>query len=173
MSKIRTNLYLGSANNVKSIVKNPDSDGFTIFSCAKESLTKHDYKIGMYDGYNKNISTIFDEAVDYIKQNLDENKKLFVHCMAGISRSASVIIYYLMKYEGYTYEDAYTEVKDLRPVIKPNRFFEKHLRAVEKGIVCSSSDESSSIDDPICNLDKPCDLDKPDCPKVDKLIDPI
>lgn len=43
-----------------------------------------------------------------------------VHCAADISRSASVIIAYLMKYNNMNYDKAYKYVKDIRTCIKLN-----------------------------------------------------
>jgi atypical dual specificity phosphatase/dual specificity phosphatase 12 len=50
-----------------------------------------------------------------------------VHCYAGISRSASIIISYLMKKYNWSYEKAYNYVKNKRPIINPNRGFKKQL----------------------------------------------
>ena len=62
----------------------------------------------------------FEEAAAFIDQCLCENKKNYasgggnhkclVHCNAGQSRSASIIIYYLMT-KGHTLKQSYTYVK--------------------------------------------------------------
>ena len=43
------------------------------------------------------------ECLDYIRKG----KKTLVVCTAGISRSATVCIAYLMKYEGVSYDQAF------------------------------------------------------------------
>lgn len=55
------------------------------------------------------------------------NRKVFVHCAAGVSRSASFVIAYLMKSKLMPYLDAYALVKCKRPIIKPNSGFVKQL----------------------------------------------
>jgi atypical dual specificity phosphatase len=55
-----------------------------------------------------------------IAHNLSNNINVLVHCFAGKSRSASVIIGYLMKYHNMRFEEAYTYVKHIRPSIDPN-----------------------------------------------------
>ena len=44
------------------------------------------------------LEAILPEAVEFIKQGLaaSDNSKVLVHCLKGISRSASVVIAYLI-----------------------------------------------------------------------------
>lgn len=44
-----------------------------------------------------------------------------MHCAAGISRSASVVIAYLMAHGSLSLEDARSAVKASRPAINPNQ----------------------------------------------------
>jgi len=59
------------------------------------------------------------------------DNKILVHCTAGISRSSSVLIYYLMKEKGLTFDQALKMVRSKRNIVNPNKGFEKTLRAVE------------------------------------------
>lgn len=62
--------------------------------------------------------TKLEHAYQLLSARRDDEVKL-VHCAQGISRSPSVIIYYLKKKFNYTYEQAETLVKSKRK-IKPN-----------------------------------------------------
>lgn len=53
---------------------------------------------------------------------------VLVHCNAGVSRSSSVVIGYLMLREGLTFDDAYGQVKLARPSIRPNPGFYAQLQ---------------------------------------------
>lgn len=65
--------------------------------------------------------------------------KTLVHCVAGISRSASVCIAYLMKYHGLSLLEAYNDVKLKRPLIRPNCAFFKQLMKYENSLYgCTS-----------------------------------
>lgn len=54
---------------------------------------------------------------------MKNNKIVLVHCMAGASRSASVIIYYLIKYHNFSFDHALTHVKEKRPIVNINKWF--------------------------------------------------
>ncbi|KAL7568045.1 hypothetical protein ACA910_020765 [Epithemia clementina (nom. ined.)] len=56
---------------------------------------------------------------------------VLVHCMAGVSRSTSVVLAYLIEYENMSLEDAYVLVKQRRPEIYPNDGFWAQLASYE------------------------------------------
>lgn len=58
--------------------------------------------------------------------------KTLVHCVAGVSRSASICIAYLMKYKRMPLDQAYKHVKKCRSVIQPNVGFWKQLIEFER-----------------------------------------
>jgi hypothetical protein len=55
-----------------------------------------------------------------------------VHCMAGVSRSASVVIGYLMWRDSLSFDQSLQAVKAVRPFIKPNQGFVKQLAEYER-----------------------------------------
>lgn len=57
---------------------------------------------------------------------------VLVHCQAGVSRSASVVIGYLMWKEQISYQEAYAAVKRCRPIIWPNDGFICQLQEFEQ-----------------------------------------
>ncbi len=133
MSKIKNNLYLGDSDDAKRIADKND-DNIVILSCAFETDTKCDLKLLLADGKNDNTLKMFDDGAKFINDNLNIGKIVFVHCVAGVSRSASVVIYYLMKYDKMKYRDAYEAVKKSRPIIAPNNFFVNMLLHENKKI---------------------------------------
>eukprot|EP00033_Pygsuia_biforma_P000522 GCRY01000613.1.p1 GENE.GCRY01000613.1~~GCRY01000613.1.p1 ORF type:complete len:208 (+),score=9.23 GCRY01000613.1:238-861(+) len=56
---------------------------------------------------------------------------VLVHCNAGVSRSSSVVVAYLMTKECLSYSDALQLVKASRPCVCPNRGFAEQLRNLE------------------------------------------
>lgn len=65
---------------------------------------------------------------DQIRDALEDGASgVLVHCASGKSRSASVVIAYLMRYERLPYTEAFRQVKLARPVIAPNTGFTQQL----------------------------------------------
>jgi len=72
---------------------------------------------------------------------------VLIHCRAGISRSATICIAYLMYASRMTLDDAYDHLKRCRPLISPNLNFMRQLTEFE---VCLASDNRRG-------LRRPCD----------------
>uniref|UniRef100_A0A8C6UJJ8 protein-tyrosine-phosphatase n=1 Tax=Neogobius melanostomus TaxID=47308 RepID=A0A8C6UJJ8_9GOBI len=84
-------------------------------------------------------------ATDNSKQNLRQyfeeqrhesrsGQGVLVHCQAGVSRSATVVIAYLMKHTLMTMTDAYKYVRSRRPVVSPNLNFMGQLLEFERDL---------------------------------------
>ena len=85
-------------------------------------FTIHDGEGNIVD-IAKQVATLLDSA---------RHQQVLIHCHAGRSRSASVVIYYAMtRCLRLTYEKAKTLVADSRPVISPAPLYEEQLREVE------------------------------------------
>ena len=69
-----------------------------------------------------NLSSHFNRAADFIESGLSSNGKVYVHCYMGISRSASIVIAYLMIKKGMSVKEAVTTVRSQRSII-PNKGF--------------------------------------------------
>ncbi|XP_010864145.1 dual specificity protein phosphatase 19 [Esox lucius] len=75
-----------------------------------------------------NITSYIQECSQFIDQAKTESGVVLVHCNAGVSRAASVVIGYLMNREGLGFDDAFTLVKKARPSIHPNPGFHEQLK---------------------------------------------
>ncbi|XP_068594486.1 dual specificity protein phosphatase 18 [Brachionichthys hirsutus] len=69
----------------------------------------------------------FDAVADKIHATASLGGRTLVHCNAGVSRSASLCVAYLMKHRGATLLEAHGWVKACRPLARPNRGFWKQL----------------------------------------------
>ena len=59
------------------------------------------FKIDLNDYIESSILPYIDKCIQFINENKSE--KIFVHCNAGVSRSPSIIIAYLIKSFNYTF----------------------------------------------------------------------
>lgn len=76
----------------------------------------------------------FQYSCNWIQYQLRSGNPVLVHCMAGISRSATLIIAYLMWAYGWTFEQARQYVRQRRMIINPNRGFVMQLLYWEKAL---------------------------------------
>jgi protein-tyrosine phosphatase len=60
-------------------------------------------------------------------------QNVVINCQAGVSRSASFVIGYLIR-RGLSYDNSYELLKSCRPIIKPNRGFIEQLKHYEKTV---------------------------------------
>jgi hypothetical protein len=92
--------------------------------------------------------TDFARAVEQLESWVREGKKVFVHCVAGANRSASVVMAYLMD-NGLDYPQALNYVREKRPVSWPHgqismtlrRFAEDHRRSSRRVQAADSAAE--------------------------------
>eukprot|EP01105_Mastigella_eilhardi_P007001 TRINITY_DN18483_c0_g1_i1.p2 TRINITY_DN18483_c0_g1~~TRINITY_DN18483_c0_g1_i1.p2 ORF type:complete len:186 (+),score=47.35 TRINITY_DN18483_c0_g1_i1:22-558(+) len=65
----------------------------------------------------------FDHACGFIRDHLGDGSGVLVHCLAGASRSPTVVLAYLMKHEGLTLADAFAALHTAAPHACPNAAF--------------------------------------------------
>ncbi|XP_037940375.1 dual specificity protein phosphatase 18-like [Teleopsis dalmanni] len=97
------------------------------------SITKPLYlRINASDRPDVDLAAHFDEVADMIEEVRQLGGKSLVHCVAGVSRSASLCIAYLIKHASMSLREAYLHVKSIRPQIRPNTGFFQQLRQYEE-----------------------------------------
>lgn len=65
--------------------------------------------------------------------------RVFVHCQAGISRSATICLAYLMRTNRVKLDEAFEFVKQRRSIISPNFSFMGQLLQFESQVLASST----------------------------------
>jgi len=137
LSEIIPGLYLGSqkgANMVVNLERQKKQKNIShILTCRNDpprpSMTTFAWLgIDIDDIPDARILHFFDQCYNFIE---DAKAGALVHCKQGVSRSATVVIAYLMRKFNVPYEAAFNFVFSRRPCIDPNVGFRKQLKQYE------------------------------------------
>jgi len=77
------------------------------------------------------IEEHFEETCAWIQENLKGKNKILVHCQQGKSRSATIVLAYLIHHHNMRYMPALASVTARRHLIDPNSGFKNKLEAWE------------------------------------------
>jgi len=110
---VEQNLWTTNKNNIK-IIK---------YTSSTDDYNKLVNQLNIYN--NKPMIEI---GYHFITQAINSGKTILVHCMAGISRSVSIVTYYLMKQFHMNYETATELVRSKRSIANPNDSFKNQLK---------------------------------------------
>ncbi|NWH37147.1 DUS1 phosphatase, partial [Chloropsis hardwickii] len=146
-------LYLGSAYHAsrKDML---DALGITALinvsaNCPNHFEGHYQYKsIPVEDNHKADISSWFNEAIDFIDSVKNQGGRVFVHCQAGISRSATICLAYLMRTNRVKLDEAFEFVKQRRSIISPNFSFMGQLLQFESQVLapnCSAEAGSPAM----------------------------
>jgi protein-tyrosine phosphatase len=77
------------------------------------------------------IRSVLGRTNAFLARSRREGKNCLVHCAWGVSRSAAVVLAFLMAYHELTLDQALALLKEKRPVIQPNAGFVAALKEYE------------------------------------------
>ncbi|NWQ92872.1 DS13B phosphatase, partial [Burhinus bistriatus] len=143
VDQVWPNIYLGDAwaarnkttlqsLNITHILNAADGP-YSINTGAKyyEDLQIEYYGVEAFDDPSFDLSIFFYDAANFIGKALNTSGgKVFVHCAMGVSRSASLVLAFLMIHENMTLVDALKTVSAHRDIC-PNSGFLSQLRDLD------------------------------------------
>jgi hypothetical protein len=143
IDKINEKVYLGNYDGQKQreFLK---SEGIThIIVCAIGlfRLFPEDFTylyLPLEDSVSEKITSYFEETFNFI----ESSQKVYVHCQAGISRSASIVIAYFIRKYLISVDQAFALVAQKRPCIYPNLGFQKQLGEYSNSVLNSFSNKN-------------------------------
>jgi len=94
---------------------------------------------------SQNLISVFDQTANFIRDAIGAS--ILVHCMQGRSRSATILAAYLIRERGKTVDEALALLRQARPIVEPNRGFERQLRVYEQIVRDRSNAENIQSDD--------------------------
>ena len=93
---------------------------------------RHHMRVTIWDEDDADISYYFQPVAEWILEQLKWNRHVLVHCVAGHSRSTSLLIYYMLRYGGFrSVDDALDYIQERRPTAHPNPGFMEQLYRAE------------------------------------------
>lgn len=84
-----------------------------------------------YQDQAPELQEFINHVLPKIYEALEKGENVYVHCHAGISRSSTVVMAYLMKYHEMSYDEALGYVRQFRPAVHPNPGFSRMLCNLE------------------------------------------
>ena len=151
-SQITETLVLGSEHDARDpeiYIKFNITKVLTImsdnFDLPESLLKSHEIShkfIKLNDDTSSNISDHFREAIEF----MEGDKVCLVHCRAGISRSSTLIMAYLIEKNKWSLNEAFTFTKSKRGCVAPNFGFLGQLQKFEEDGEVVSSIKKLKID---------------------------
>lgn len=91
--------------------------------------------VNVLDAPNVDLVTHFRRTSEFLEHVEEENGHALVHCIAGCSRSVTLVLMHLVAKHDMTLREAYAKVRGVRPHLCPNKGFMLQLAKFEVGRV--------------------------------------
>ena len=107
LNEITSNIYCSDYNTACNAEILNDNRIYTVISLGDSKSTEvlneykkrkiHNVQFTIEDNPRQNMADVFLETYNIIKDTVSDGRKILIHCNAGVSRSSSVIIAYLIR----------------------------------------------------------------------------
>ena len=135
---LKDRLALGdaeSASDIATLRKNRIQAIIT----ARNTLSRDDYgkhkidilHLPLSDHHNSNIGKYFVPMWDFVERHMKQGHRVLIHCKAGISRSVTLVLAYLMRKCHLRLPQALEMIRNVRQCANPNPGFLQQLQVYE------------------------------------------
>ncbi|XP_064641004.1 dual specificity protein phosphatase 22-like isoform X2 [Lineus longissimus] len=128
-------LYIGNIRDSKDFRQLDDNDITHILSIHDNAKKMHTGKkylcITVSDSPSTDLTPYFSECNDFIHDARINGGNVLVHCLAGVSRSVTVSVAYMMTVTDLGWRETLNAVKGARKCASPNFGFQRQLQAFE------------------------------------------
>lgn len=140
MQQLEENVWLGNEEAGKDLAT-LKANGIKHICAVGWDLVEHHKDTGeinyhitneIYDAPDQDIMPTLKASLEFIDEVIQKNEKVLIHCVLGISRSATIATAYIMKKHKKTFVEALKFVRSKRCVAVPSLGFEYQLYQFEK-----------------------------------------
>ncbi|KAL6491113.1 hypothetical protein MHYP_G00014580 [Metynnis hypsauchen] len=133
--RVLPDLYLGNfkdARDREQLARNNITHILSIHDTAAPILQEMTYLcILAADLPTQNLTQHFKESIMFMHESRLKGEGCLVHCLAGVSRSVTLVVAYIMTVTGLGWQEALAAVRVVRPCAGPNAGFQKQLEEFE------------------------------------------
>lgn len=100
--------------------------------------------VPMSDAGTTELTDVLPAALDHIDQARTSGGRVFVHCFAGVNRSPTVVLAYLVMRFGWRLREAWCHLTSRRPIVSPHVRYRVQLLDIEahvRGVTSMNLDE--------------------------------
>ncbi|XP_056121583.1 dual specificity protein phosphatase 22-B [Rhinichthys klamathensis goyatoka] len=135
INKVLSDLYLGNfkdARDREQLARNNITHILSIHDTAAPILQEMTYLcIPAADSPTQNLIQHFKKSIMFMHESRLKGEGCLVHCLAGVSRSVTLVVAYVMTVTTLGWQDALAAVKLARPCASPNEGFQTQLKEFE------------------------------------------
>ncbi|KAG7488349.1 hypothetical protein MATL_G00034020 [Megalops atlanticus] len=135
INKVLPDLYLGNikdARDREQLARHNITHILSIHDSAAPQLPEMTYLcIPAADLPSQNLIQHFKDSIVFMHESRLKGEGCLVHCLAGVSRSVTLVVAYIMTVTGLGWQDALAAVRVARPCAGPNIGFLRQLEEFE------------------------------------------
>jgi predicted protein tyrosine phosphatase len=127
-SQVHANIFIGDMDDARSLSRLRSLGVTHILNMARSVPCYHEDSfiythIQIEDAESQPIRPYFVQAFSAMDEAAEHGTGILVHCVAGVSRSVTVVLAWLVERQGLTLREAARQVRSSRPIIDPNKAF--------------------------------------------------
>lgn len=134
MSKIFDNLWIGGVEDVYNPIFIKSVLPTHIINCTVnermyygEFICKRN-RIELCDDDTDDLNKFINGAKILDEYLNEKDSRVIVHCAAGMSRSVTLVLTWMIMYKKYTFDQAYDYVAEKRSIMRPNKYYINFLK---------------------------------------------
>jgi len=142
ITEVTSQLYFGSwesAKNEEDLRSRSITHTLSLIGPKHEIAGIQHKHTPMNDWGKTDLQNLIDNIWTFVEESQRPGNALFIHCMSGQNRSATIVIALMMKLYGESLDEAFKIVKYKRPIVQIHEQYAKQLSQIEKVLFGSNS----------------------------------